>query len=79
MIIFCDKNKDLVKKVKKLIKDTNCSFARVSKFDDVFKEQEKNGGLICTASNPNFSMGGGLDLQIKKKFNIDLETEVNIW
>lgn len=77
ILTFCDKNKELVKKVKQLFKDNKDNKAgfelKISKFNDVFEEQEKNGGLICTASNPKFSMGGGLDKQIKDKFNLKEE------
>jgi len=71
-IIFCDKNKKLKDKVKKLfeatVNNTHCELI-VSKFNDVFKTKENyKNTLICTASNPYFNMAGGLDLAIKNKY-----------
>ena len=74
-LTFCDKNKELVQKVGELFNRYTNNKAgwtlKISKYNDVFKEQKKNGGLICTASNPGFSMDGGLDLQLKEKFKIE--------
>ncbi len=71
-IIFCDKNEKLVEEVKKLFKNeinnTHCELI-ISEFDDIFKTKKKyNKAKIITASNPNFSMSGGLDLQLKNKY-----------
>ena len=72
-LVFIDQNKDLVKKVKELFDRHNnliwdCRIELEAKNGDVFKEHAKNGGYICTASNPDFDMAGGLDAAIKTKF-----------
>ena len=61
-IIFIDQNESLVKKVKKAVKYLPWDIT--VKQGDIFKEK----GLIVSASNPTFSMGGGLDAQIAKRF-----------
>jgi uncharacterized protein YjbI with pentapeptide repeats len=75
MLRFCDTNQKLVKKVDTLFKnyDYNSKFFGELKaiHGDIFKEKEKNGGRICTASNPSFNMAGGLDLAISKKFEVE--------
>ncbi len=70
-LTFCDKNKNLVKKVDTLFKkykknEAGLELKAVSQ--DIFKYQAKNGGLICSASNPDFNMAGGLDSLISKNF-----------
>ena len=58
-ILFIDKNRSLVNKVKKAIEyfpKSNIS----AKYGNIFKEE----GVIVSASNPDFSCGGGLDRQI---------------
>ena len=70
-LTFCDKNKNLVKKVDTLFKkykknEAGLELNAVSQ--DIFKYQAKNGGLICSASNPDFNMAGGLDSLISKNF-----------
>jgi hypothetical protein len=68
---FIDKNKELVKEVKKLFdkyKNNKLDWELIAKVDDVFEYQEKNGGKICSASNPDFTFSGGLDALIAKKF-----------
>ncbi len=73
-LTFCDTNKKLIKKVAQLFEqyeDNKTGWTlKISKYNDVFKEQKKNGGLICTASNPGFYMDGGLDLKLKNHFHI---------
>jgi len=74
-IIFCDKNKEVVNAVKllfessDLINNTHCELI-VSDKDDVFEcKKDYPNAKILTASNPNFTMGGGLDLAIKEKYH----------
>ena len=70
-IIFCDMNESLVKKVDTLFKkfETNkWNINFYTHYGDIFEYQKENGGLISTASNCSFSMGGGLDAQISMKF-----------
>jgi hypothetical protein len=58
-ILIIDQNKKLIKKVKEAIK--HLPFKGVSaKAGDIFKEK----GVIVSASNPNFTCGGGLDKAI---------------
>lgn len=70
-IVFVDKNKWLVEKVRELFEklwdwnwmefSTHCW--------DVFDYKKKNPDFkLCTASNPKFSMWGGLDFAIKKNY-----------
>ena len=63
-LIFCDKNKELCEKVKELeIPDL------VVENMDILKCKEKYPDFkICTASNPDFSAGGGLDKILKDKY-----------
>ena len=62
-IKFIDQNEGLVKKVTKAIK--YLPFQGVSAHvGDIFKHK----GIIVSASNPHFSMGGGLDALIAKKY-----------
>jgi hypothetical protein len=68
---FVDKNESLVKKVSELFekyKRNKAGFELIAECGDVFKYQKENGGKICTASNPDFNMAGGLDALIAKKF-----------
>lgn len=39
-----------------------------SKCADIIEYQDNFGGVLVTASNPKFTMGGGLDAKIKAKF-----------
>lgn len=70
-IIFCDINKELLEKVKKLFKDcrnnTHCQLITSDK-DVLQTKKEYKDALIVTASNPNFTMGGGLDKVIKDNY-----------
>ena len=71
-IIFCDKNKELVKKVKKVFEkeknNTHCELV-VSEYSDVLKTKKKYpNAKIITASNPDFTMSGGLDSLLKKTY-----------
>lgn len=59
-IIFIDKNKRLVNKVKKALDTSKIEV----KYGDIFAED----GVIVTASNPDFTMGGGLDALIARKY-----------
>ena len=61
-IVFIDKNESLVAKVKKAVK--YLPFKVTAKCGDIFKEK----GVIVSASNPMFSMGGGLDALIAEKY-----------
>jgi hypothetical protein len=61
-IVFIDKNKSLVSKVRKAVK--HLPFKIVVKSGDIFAEK----GVIVSASNPMFSMGGGLDAFIAEKY-----------
>ena len=69
-IIFCEKNKELLKKVKEVFKnETNNLHCELIIETDVFKAKKKYpNALITTTSNPDFSMGGGLDALIKEKY-----------
>jgi hypothetical protein len=69
-IIFCEKNKELLKKVKEVFKnETNNLHCELITEIDVFKAKKKYpNALITTTSNPDFSMGGGLDALIKEKY-----------
>jgi hypothetical protein len=58
---FCDLNSNLVAEVKKLGFNAVCS--------DYFLEVCKTKNpVMMTASNPNFTMGGGLDYAFKKNY-----------
>lgn len=59
-IVFIDKNKRLVNKVKKALGESKVQV----KHGDIFAER----GVIVSASNPNFTMGGGLDALIARKY-----------
>jgi len=59
-IIFIDKNKRLVNKVKKALGECKIQV----KCGDIFAQ----GGVIVSASNPDFTMGGGLDYLIAQKY-----------
>ena len=63
-LIFCDKNKELCEQVKKLnIPDL------IIENKDILKCKAKYPNFkICTASNPDFSAGGGLDKILKDKY-----------
>jgi len=69
-IIFCEKNKELLKKVKEVFKnETNNLHCELITEIDVFKAKKKYpNALITTTSNPDFSMGGGLDALIKGEY-----------
>ena len=61
-ITFIDQNTSLVQKVRKAVKHFPVKIE--VKEGDIFNEE----GVIVSASNPSFSMGGGLDAQIAKRF-----------
>ncbi len=70
-IIFCDINKSLREKVKKAIKETynnTHSELIVSDKDILGTKKDYPNALIVTASNPDFTMNGGLDLIIKENY-----------
>ena len=70
-IVFVDKNKSLVKKVKELFEKIGDWYGMEfsTYYWDVFDFKKKNPDYkLCTASNPNFSMSWGLDAQIKKYY-----------
>jgi O-acetyl-ADP-ribose deacetylase (regulator of RNase III) len=65
-IKLIDLNKSLVKKVKTAIK--YLPFNNVTaECGDVFRQE----GVIVSASNPQYSMGGGLDILIKQKYPLE--------
>jgi len=68
MIIFCDLKKDLCHKVAKAIKDNSLKGIKVEQ-GDIMKKR----GLIVSASNPSFTMAGGLDALIAKKYPKECE------
>ena len=63
-IIFIDRNKSLVSKVKKAIEFLPKEWNVSAKCGDIFNED----GVIVSASNPHFSLGGGLDALIAEKY-----------
>jgi len=76
-LIFCDLNESLVNKVKALF-DQNQNNKWDVKLEavcnDIFECQKQNQGYkICTASNPDFKMGGGLDKLIADKFSDEID------
>ncbi len=70
-IIFADLNKELKEKVKKGFKEwennTHCELI-VSKKDVLETKKLYPNALIVTASNPDFTMSGGLDATLKKAY-----------
>ncbi len=75
-LIFCDLNKELKKKVKKVFEEeaNNIHSELIVSNTDLLKTKKKyNNALIVTASNPMFTMGGGLDKVIKDKFGKQCE------
>jgi hypothetical protein len=70
-LIICDKNKEVIKAVKKYLKENgNGIFDSVEVVHgDVVKLHEKRPETrIVTASNPDFSPDGGLDAVLAKKY-----------
>jgi hypothetical protein len=69
-LIICDKNKKLIEKIKNAnIKSNTNKFDIVVMEDDVFEAKEKYpDAKICTASNPEFSAWGGVDLALNQKY-----------
>lgn len=63
-ILFVDKNEELVSKVKSAIEFLPKEWNVSAKCGDIFEEE----GVIVSASNPNFMMGGGLDALIAEKY-----------
>ena len=68
MLIFCDQNKSLVEKVKAVMPADFWGEPIKVIEGDIFQVAKDNGCLIATASNPQFTMGGGLDALIKNNF-----------
>ena len=70
-LIICDKNKELIKALKAenfKIKDNRFELEIIE--GDVFDIKAKNpNAKICTASNPSFSAGAGLDKALKDKYS----------
>lgn len=61
MLKFCDLNNGLVEKVKEIGIKSVCA--------DYFLEAAKTPySVLITASNPNFTFGGGIDYHFKKNF-----------
>ena len=78
-ITFCDINATLTEEVSKLFekyKDNKWGITLATHCGDIFEYHNQNGGLIATASNPSFSMGGGLDAQIAMKFPEDIKEAI---
>jgi len=75
-LIFCDTNQNLVIKVQELFekfKVNKWSVELEAVCQDIFECQNQNIGYkICTASNPNFNMSGGLDKLLKDKFSNEI-------
>jgi hypothetical protein len=73
-IIFCDKNKELLEKAKTVFGEVGTidnihSELIVDNSGDILKCKKKYPeAKIVTASNPDFSMGGGLDLILKNEY-----------
>ena len=66
-LILCDKNKKLVKEFKKL--KSEYFELVVDTTGDVFKAKKKYpNAKIVTASNKDFTFGGGLDAALKSKY-----------
>ena len=76
-IIICDKNKELIKKVKKLIKENKKNKAEITLKAhnmDILKCKKKYpNAKIVTASNPSFNARGGLDLILKNMYPTEWE------
>jgi len=71
-LIVCDKNKELIKAVKKYLKENGSGVFDevVAVHGDVIKLHEKDSGTrIVTASNPSFSPDGGLDAALAKRYS----------
>ena len=70
-LIFCDTNKELLKKVEKVFRETinhtHCELI-ISKNDLLETKKEYKEALIATASNPSFTMNGGIDRIIKNNY-----------
>lgn len=60
-IVFIDFNLDLCKRV-------NAATGIEGRCTNIIDYQKANGGVIVSASNPQFTMGAGLDAAIKKAF-----------
>ena len=70
-LIFCDKNKSLVKKVDllfKKFKNNKWDLELEAIHSNIFEIHKKYGWKIVTASNPQFTYWWWLDAQIKKNF-----------
>jgi hypothetical protein len=63
MIMFCDKNELLIEYLKNIFIKKNITY----KVCDI---SEVSGDIISTASNPDFTFGGGLDLYLKNRFKL---------
>ena len=76
-LIFCDFNESLVNKVKTLFyqnQNNKWNTELEAVHGDIFECQKQNQGYkICTASNPDFEMGGGLDKLIADKFGDEID------
>ena len=59
-----------------MVSKSNLSGLWISSTDDIFFDAPRYNALIATASNPSFTMGGGLDLQIARRFPDDI---ANLW
>ncbi len=69
-IIFCDTNKELVKKVKRAVKhfpiEIKCDCNNIFSYE----------GVIVSASNSLFTFGGGLDALIKKYYSKECSQKI---
>lgn len=63
-ILVVDRNRSLIAKVSKALKYLPLDVPIEAKTGDIFSYE----GVIVSASNPLFTMGGGLDAQIAERF-----------
>ena len=63
-VLIIDRNWALIEKVRAAITALPPTLSVEAKVGDIFEEE----GVIVSASNPAFSMGGGLDAQIRRRF-----------
>ena len=80
-IAFVDKNKSLCKKVEKLFEEYKHTPRELDVYcGDVFKYKKQHPSFrICTASNPDFTMGGWLDLAIAKNYPEEVKLLKEFW
>ena len=69
--ILIDKNKELIDKAQEMLKTVDTNFEVTAVHSDIKKYLDKKDTIIATASNPSFTMGGGLDAILKNGLGID--------